>query len=390
MVCLCSNHFFIPPNGSVTEVYNSSACIIFRFTAIAKQTRAGYSICIYPVYNIVSRNIDDILTISHVVVIDLQHWFLKQRPRQTGIIDCTTVEIYCDVIMSCTIIGVDIDDFTRGIKRAVIESHHGRAVCPDGVISIWAVECSVAECCRSIAPVESLAVDHAVFNDCFVGSSKTEIVITCSLKRHVLKCYSFLFFLSIATVETVVAVIFRAEILRVRYLRTDAPLGFFRPRTNEGQVFVLSILCIICALLAAHFVQRIVTLGQLNGIATFCSLHRLANALIRLLFCCTDSLLRIITIVRIHVDCCATNSLLWRIITIYRIHVVCCATNSLLWRIITIYRIHVVCCATNSLLCLISFVSGCTDSILRIITIYRIHVVCCATNSLLRKYAWCD
>ena len=132
MVCIGINHFAILPNGSVTEVYNSFACIIAGFTAIAKQTRAGYCIYFYPVYNILSRNIDGILIISHVTVIDVHHWFLSKRRT---VIDCTTVEIYCDVMLSCTIIGVDIDDFARGIKRAVIESHHGRAVCPDGVIS---------------------------------------------------------------------------------------------------------------------------------------------------------------------------------------------------------------------------------------------------------------
>ena len=129
MVCRGINHFAILPNGSVTEVYNGSACIIAGFTAIAKQTRAGCFICSYPVYNIVAGNIDDILIISHVAVIDVQHWF----QRQIGIIDSTTVEIYCDVMLSCFKIGVDIDDFARGIKRAVIESHHARTVCPDGV-----------------------------------------------------------------------------------------------------------------------------------------------------------------------------------------------------------------------------------------------------------------
>ena len=128
MVCRGINHCAILPNGSVTELYNGSACIIAGFTGIAKQTRAGYFICTYPVYNIVAGNIDDILTIPHIAVIDVQHLF--QRPT----IDCTTVEIYCDVKLSCTIIGVDIDDFARGTKRALIESHHGRAVCPDGVI----------------------------------------------------------------------------------------------------------------------------------------------------------------------------------------------------------------------------------------------------------------
>ena len=131
MVCLGINHFAILPNGSVTEVYNGFAFIIVvGFTAIAKQTRAGCFICNYPVYNIVAGNIDDIRIIPHIAVIDVQHRF--QRPN--GIIDCTTVEIYYDVILSCTKIGVDIDDFASGIKRAVIESHHGRAVCPDGVI----------------------------------------------------------------------------------------------------------------------------------------------------------------------------------------------------------------------------------------------------------------
>ena len=271
MVCRGINHFadinifaFLP-NGSVAEVYNGSACIItfFGFAAITKQTRAGYCICIYPFYNIVAGNIDDILKIPHVAVIDVQHRF--QRP--TGIIDCTTVEIYCDVKLVCTKIGVDIDDFASGIKRAVIESHLGRAVCPDGVISRWAVECGISECCSLIAPVESLAVDHAVFNDCVIGSSKTEIIFTCSLKRHVLKCYSFLLFCRTANVETVVAVIFRAEIIRVRYLRTDAPLGFFRPRTNEGQVFTLGVS------LAGNTVQCVVAFTQLDGIATVCSSH---------------------------------------------------------------------------------------------------------------------
>ena len=206
MVCLGINHFAILPNGSVTEVYNSSACIIAGFTAIAKQTRACYFICIYPVYNIVSRNIDDILIIPHIAVIDVQHWF----QRQTGIIDCTTVEIYCDVMLSCTIIGVDIDDFARGIKRAVIESHHGRAVCPDGVISIWAVECGISECCSLITPVESLSIDHAVFNNSIVGADKAKVICFTRTKRHISKCNCS------CPVKTVIAVVLCTVISWIR------------------------------------------------------------------------------------------------------------------------------------------------------------------------------
>ena len=197
MVCLCINHFAILPNGSATEVYNGSACIIAGFTAIAKQTRAGRFICIYPVYNIVAGNIDEILIIPHIAVIDVQHWF----QRQNGISDCTTVEIYCDVMRSCTIIGVDIDDFASGIKRAVIESHHGRTVCPDGVISIWAVECGISECCSLITPVESLAVDHAVFNSSIVGTDKAKVICAARTERHIFKCNCS------CTVKTVIAVV---------------------------------------------------------------------------------------------------------------------------------------------------------------------------------------
>ena len=206
MVCLGINHFAILPNGSATEAYNSSACIIAGFTAIAKQTRACYFICIYPVYNIVSRNIDDILIIPHIAVIDVQHWF----QRLIGIIDCTTVEIYCDVILSCTKIGVDIDDFARGLKRAVFESHHGRAVCPDGVISIWAVECGISECCSLITPVESLSIDHAVFNNSIVGADKAKVICFTRTKRHISKCNCS------CPVKTVIAVVLCTVISWIR------------------------------------------------------------------------------------------------------------------------------------------------------------------------------
>ena len=235
MVCLGINHLAILPNGSVTEVYNSVACIIAGFTAIAKQTRAGYSICIYPVYNIVAGNIDEILIISHISVIDVQHWF----QRQTGIIDCTTVEIYCDVILSCTIIGVDIDDFARGIKCAVIESHHGRAVCPDGVISIWAVECGISEYCSLITPVESLAVDHAVFNNSVVGADKAKVICFTRTERHISKCNCS------CPVKTVIAVVLCTVISWIRNFCADIPACFIGSLTHKGQVFVFGMPCAV-------------------------------------------------------------------------------------------------------------------------------------------------
>ena len=287
VVCLGINHFALLPNGSVTELHNSFACIIAGFTAIAKQTRAGYSICIYPVYNIVAGNIDDILIIPHIAVIDVQHWF----QRLTGIIDCTTVEIYCDVILSCTIIGVDIDDFARGIKRALIESHHGRAVCPDGVIFIWAVECGISECCSLITPVESLAVDYAITNSRIVGADKAKVIYFTRTERHIFKCNCS------CPIKTVIAVVLCTEISWIRNFCTDIPPCFISSPTYKCQVFSLGVS------LAGNTVQCVVAFTQLDGIATFCSSHSRSYRLISFVTGCTDSLLRIITIYRIHVDC---------------------------------------------------------------------------------------
>ena len=293
MICLFINHFAILPNGSITELYNSFACIILGFTAIAKQTRACYFICIYPFYNIVAGNIDEKLFISPEIVIDVQHWF--QRP--TGIIDCTTFEIYCDVIIS--ILGVDIDDFARGIKRAVIESHHWRAVCPERIIAFRAVECGISECCSLITPVGSLAVDHAVFNDCVVDADKAKVIfITTWTERHIFKCNRF------CPVKTVIAVVLCTIIIWIRNFCTDIPTCFIRSLTYKCQVFTLG------GSHAGNTVQCVVAITQLDGIATLCSSNSRFYRLISFVTSRTDILLRIITICRIHVDCFAINRLL--------------------------------------------------------------------------------
>lgn len=204
-------------------------------------------------------------------------------------------------MLSCTIIGVDIDDFARGIKRAVIESHHGRAVCPDGVIFIWAVKCGISEYCSLITPVESLAVDHAVFNNSIVGTDKAKVICAiCAARteRHISKCNCF------CPVKTVIAVVLCTEISWIRNFCTDIPPCFISSLTYKCQVFSLGVS------LAGNTVQCVVAFTQLDGIATFCSSHSRSYRLISFVTGCTDSHLRIITICRIHVDCCAANRLL--------------------------------------------------------------------------------
>ena len=67
-------------------------------------------------------------------------------------------------------------------------------------------------------------------------------------------------------VETVIAVKFRAEVCRIRYLRTDAPLGLISSLTHKGQVFVFGILCAVLSL-GFFIIQRIVTFAKHDDIA---------------------------------------------------------------------------------------------------------------------------
>ena len=172
----------------------------------------------------------------------------------------------------------------------------------DCIIS-GAIKCSIFKYRRLITPIGSHSINYTGINNRIIRPNKAEIIFAPSLQSQILECNC------LCTVETVIAVIFSIKAFR-SWVCTNVPVGLINSLTLKGQVFLLSILfTITCAILAAHVVQRIVTLGQLNGITAFGGLHRLANAPIRLLCCRTDSILRIITIYRIHVDCFANNRL---------------------------------------------------------------------------------
>ena len=226
MVCLGINHFATLPNGSVTEVYNGSACIMAGVTVIAKQTRAGYFICIYPVYSIVAGNIDDILKIPHIAVIDVQHLF----PRPT--IDCTTVEIYYDVILSCTKVGIYIDNLTACVESAAIKCHYRRTVCPNGITAKGRIKDGIFERGALITPKGSPPLNNTILNDRNISVRKSQIVL-------IVRNAEFHFFKSdaLTALETIVTVIL-AALTRIHF-RADTPKSFFGALTDESKSLFL-------------------------------------------------------------------------------------------------------------------------------------------------------
>ena len=293
VVCLGINHFAILPNGSVTEVYSGFACIIARFTAKAKQTRAGFIIhnifCVISFENGISGNVDG--KTFDKAVIYVQYLFCGS----TSIVHSAVIKN--DGIIRFSVFIIDIDDLAGRVKHTVVKGHYGRAVRPERIISTRAVECGISECCSLITPVESLAVDHAVFNNSIVGADKAKVICAARTERHISKCNCS------CPVKTVIAVVLCTEISWIRNFCTDIPPCFISSLTHKCQVFSLGVS------LAGNTVQCVVAFTQLDGIATMCNNYSRIYRLISFVTGCADSLLRIITIYRIHVDCFATNRL---------------------------------------------------------------------------------
>ena len=132
---------------------------------------------------------------------------------------------------------------------------------------------------------------------------KTEIIYIARIartERHFFECDS------LCTRKACIPIILGPVIFRIRNFCADIPPCFIRSLTHKGQVFTLGVSH------AGNTVQCVVAFTQLDGIATFCSNHSRLYRLISFVTGCADSILRIITIYRIHVDCCATTNRLLR------------------------------------------------------------------------------
>ena len=137
-------------------------------------------------------------------------------------------------------------DLTLGIEYAVVKCHRGRAVCPDTIVTGRAIKGSVLECCRSIAPVEGLAVDRAIFNDGIVCTDKAEIICRTGLKRHISKSDCS------CAIKAVITVVFGAEVGGVGNFRTDIPASLISALPNKCQVFAF------CGAIAGYSIQCII------------------------------------------------------------------------------------------------------------------------------------
>ena len=284
MVCLGIDHFAVLPDGGVAKVDKQSAGVISRLATKAKQSRAGNFIRGHAGDRIVSGNIDNILIAAHIAVVDVQH----RLQAETVIHNRAAHEIDNDIILTRTIIGIDIDDLTGRVKGAVVKGHYGRTVRPDGIISARTVERGIRKLCGLIAPVEGLAVDYAIINNGVIRTNKAQIICTSGLERHVLERDRS------RAVEAVIAVVLCAEVSRIRNCSADAPLGLTSSLTHKGQVFVL------CH--STLLMQRILTLAQLDGIAALSGGNRFFQGLIRLICCRTDAFLRVIAGCCINID----------------------------------------------------------------------------------------
>ena len=180
-------------------------------------------------------DIDDVLMAAHVAVVDVQHGL----QAFTGIINRAVLKVDRNILLACTIVGIDIDDLTGRIKGTGVKGHGGRTVRPDCVISARAVECGIRKRCGLIAPVEGLAIDYTILNNRFVRTDKAEIIRFAGTERHVLERNRS------CAVKAVIAVVLCTEISWIRNFCTDIPACFIGSLTHKGQVFAVGMPCAV-------------------------------------------------------------------------------------------------------------------------------------------------
>ena len=250
MICSSINKITAIPNCGIAEIYGGSAGVAFSFTAKAEQARAGYIIYINSIHDILAGDIEDILEITHIAVINIQH----RLQAIAGVIDRAGVIVNSNIVFTCAIVSVDIYNFTAGVKGAVIKAHLRRAVCPYSIVASGTIEGAVIKLRRLIAPVEGLAIKCAVFYYGFIGTDKSEIIGFSGAQSHILK------FNSPGSVKAIVAIVFGAIISRIGHFRADVPGGFVGTQANEGQRLAFGVT------FTADFIKSVIAFGELDGV----------------------------------------------------------------------------------------------------------------------------
>ena len=202
------------PDRHVIDVDNCVSFIIGGcFSTIAKQSRASIVIYVHAGNLVISGNIENILVAAHVAIVDVQH----RLQAGSSIVDSAILKVDRDILLSSAIVRIDIDNLTGRIKCASVEGHCGRTVCPKRIITARAIKGGVLKCCRSIAPVESLSVNYAIFYNGIICADEAKIIRVSGLECHVLKRNCS------CAVKAVISVILRSEISRIRHFCANIP-----------------------------------------------------------------------------------------------------------------------------------------------------------------------
>ena len=244
------DHLAVLPNECTVDVHIQSTCVVgISLSAETIQTGTGSIVTLHTRNRIISGDIEGILVATHVAVIDIQYLLHTETGNRA------VLKVDRNVILTRTIIGIDIDDLTGRVKGTGVKGHGRRTVRPERIISNRAVKRGIRKLRGLIAPVEGLAVDRAIFNDRLIRTNKAEIICTSGTERHVLERNRS------RTVKAVIAIVLCTELIRIRHRSANTPSGFIGSLTLKSQIFPRC--------LSALLVQRVFTLAQHDGSAGF-------------------------------------------------------------------------------------------------------------------------
>ena len=280
----------VSPNRlSFNENIKSAAIMCFVFSK-AKQTGAGNFVRGNAGNLIISGDVDDVLVIPHIAVVDIQHLLCTENRAKDGflIIDSAIFKVDSNILLARTVICVDVDDLAGRIEGAILKGHCGGAVRPECITTVRTVEYRVFKGSGFVAPVAGLTVDRAVFDNGLIYASEAEIIYRSGAEGHISERDRS------CAIETVVAVILCAKIVRVRNFCTDVPSGCVSAPTDKGQIFPLG-----CSF-TFNTVKCVVALAELDGVSTFGFCHSLFNCRIREVF---RTIIFVIAVCRIDIDC---------------------------------------------------------------------------------------
>ena len=188
------DHLAVFPDLFTANIDSNAICIFppvvysTAYNLDLEQAGAGFAVCFQSCDLIVARKIYDKVCFGNpfsnlrfrdiVRVMDVQHTL---HARAALRFHCAILEVDNSRpfrFVWILLIRVHIYNFCAVFsdKCASIKGHSMRRIIPQGIIAIWAVECRILECRRSISPIRGTSIKGAIYNFCNITMSKTKIV----------------------------------------------------------------------------------------------------------------------------------------------------------------------------------------------------------------------